>query len=338
MKHEHSLRGTHRGAGLIQVMVALTIGAIIATGLMEILISSKRTYRVQEAQARVQETGRFGTELLSYEVRMAGFMGCPNLDRVTPRVVANPAPATAFTNSTFIEAYEAGTSTWTPSLPTAMASATAGNDAISIHRGADCIASLSSGMTADNAALSLTSGHGCGFNAGDYLIISDCISADLFRASNVSSSGGIETVSHATSHNSEDRFSKQYSTDAVVMKLQETSFFIAPGAGGQPALWQSEDGDPAVELVDGIESLQILYGEDLDGDLSADRYVMPDTANFDVANVVGLRLHLLLQTLVDNVTLSNQTYTFAGTTTTATDGRLRRIFTTTVNLRNRTTN
>jgi type IV pilus assembly protein PilW len=76
----------------------------------------------------------------------------------------------------------------------------------------------------------------------------------------------------------------------------------------------------------------------LNGDLSADRYVTPDTGGFDVANVVGLRLSLLLQTLMGNVTLSNQTYTFDGNTTTATDGRLRRVFTTTVNLRNRTTN
>ena len=328
------------GAGLVQIMVALTIGAIVSAGLIEILVASKRGYRVQEAQARVQETGRFGTQLLSHEIRMAGFMGCPNLDRVTPRVVASPPPNTAFTNSTFIEPYEAGASSWTPALPAEMtdAGATNGNDTLSVHRGADCTAALSSSMTADNAAVSLDDGHGCDFATGDYLIISDCTNADLFRASNVSSSGGIETVSHALSHNTEDRFSKQYGPDAVVMRLQETSFFIAPGAGGQPALWQSTDGAAAVELVDGVEALQILYAEDLNGDLSADRYVTPDTGGFDVANVVGLRLSLLLQTLMGNVTLSNQSYTFDGNTTTATDGRLRRVFTTTVNLRNRTTN
>ncbi len=42
------------GAGLVQIMVALTIGAIVSAGLIEILVASKRGYRVQEAQARVQ--------------------------------------------------------------------------------------------------------------------------------------------------------------------------------------------------------------------------------------------------------------------------------------------
>lgn len=334
-KPSHPPRG-QTGVSLVQLMVALTLGAIITIGLMEILVSSRGTHRTQEAQARMQETGRFSTEMLGYEVRMAGHMGCPNLDRVSPRVIANPAPANPFTASTFLQTYESGSSAWTPSLPAALSTATLGSDAVTVHRGGDCSAVLGAAMSSDSANLTLAAGHACEFNSGDTLIISDCVNADIFQATNVSNSGGIDTISHATTGNTSNRFTKAYGTDALVLKLQSTSFFIAPGASGLPALWRQRDSDAAEELVEGVERLQIIYGEDTGNDLTADRYVLSTATGFDVANVVGVRLNLLLQTPETNVTVTPQTYTFDGTTTTAADGRLRRVYSTTVNLRNRT--
>jgi type IV pilus assembly protein PilW len=325
-----------RGLSLIQLMVALTIGALITTGLIQILISTKRTYRAQEAQARVQETGRFSMALVGYEIRMAGFMGCPNLDRVTPRVVAKPAPSPTFSATNFLQAYEAGTTAWTPILPAALSTATLGNDAVTVHRGSDCSAYLSAIMATDDTAINIASDSGCGFSAGDYLLISDCVNVDVFRASNVSSSGEIETITHTTTNNTSARFSKSYGTDALIFKSQKTSFFVAPGAGGQPALWRQLDTDAAQELVEGVEGMHLLYGEDLNNDLSADRYVVSSTTGFNMSNVVSVRLNFLLRTLEANVTLAAQTYAFNGQAVTATDGRLRRTYVSTVNLRNRT--
>ncbi|MGK0169347.1 MAG: type IV pilus assembly protein PilW [Gammaproteobacteria bacterium] len=326
-----------RGLSLIQLMVALTIGALITTGLIQLLISTKRTYRAQEAQARVQEIGRFSMDLVGYEVRMAGFMGCPNLDRVTPRVVANPAPSPTFSATNFIQAYEANVADWTPILPASLSTATLGNDVVTVHRGGDCAANLSAILATDDAAISIASGSGCGFSAGDYLLISDCVNVDVFRATNVSSSGGIETITHTTTNNTSARFSKTYGTDALIYKIQKTSFFVAPGAGGQPALWRQFDTDAAQELAEGVEGMQLLYGEDLNNDLSANHYVVSSTTGFSMSNVVSVRLNFLLRTLDANVTLAAQTYAFNGQTVTATDGRLRRTYVSTLNLRNRTT-
>ena len=327
----------------MQVMVALAIGAIISAGLIEILVSGKRTYRVQAAQARLQENGRFAMQLLSNELRVAGYMGCPNLDAVTLRVLVATPPIPTFKKDTFLETYEteATGTTWSPDLPDEMtttdANALTGSDAISIHRGANCNAPLATAMANDSSALTIETGHGCEFAAGDILLVSDCANAEIFVATAVS--GPDTTIEHGDSSglNTEARFAKQYGTDAVVMKLQETSFFIANGASGRPALFRSIDRAAAVELVDGIENLQILYGEDLNGSLSADRYQKPNAVGFKVEDVVSLRLEVLLQSLEDNITLSPQTYTFGGTETVAADGRLRRTFSSMVNLRNRTT-
>lgn len=48
-------------------------------------------------------------------------------------------------------------------------------------------------------------------------------------------------------------------------------------------------------LVSGVENMQILYGEDVDGNGTADRYVPSDFATLDMTRVVSVRVSLLFQ-------------------------------------------
>ena len=93
------------------------------------------------------------------------------------------------------------------------------------------------------------------------------------------------------------------------------------------------------ELAEGVENMQILYGEDTNADGLADRYVTADNANFK--NVVSVRLGLLVDTTTDVASRDDtQSYTIADTTLAAgtghaVDKRLRFPITTTIKLRNR---
>ena len=80
--------------------------------------------------------------------------------------------------------------------------------------------------------------------------------------------------------------------------------------------------------------MQVTYGEDTDGDKSPNYFVTAPNVT-DWEKVVAARITLLLRSSDNNITQSNQTYTYNGTTTTATDRRLRRVFTTTIAIRNR---
>lgn len=98
--------------------------------------------------------------------------------------------------------------------------------------------------------------------------------------------------------------------------------------------------DTVQSLVGGIEDMQITYGVNQDSAFPpvASEYMTAaqvTTANaWD--NVVSVRVTVLVQSPEDNVADAPQTYTFNGVTTTAADRRLRRVFTSTINLRNRT--
>ncbi len=88
-------------------------------------------------------------------------------------------------------------------------------------------------------------------------------------------------------------------------------------------------------LLDDIEDMQILYGEDTDGDQIPNRYVVAGTAV--MANVAAVRLCVLVRSGEDNLATKKQTYIDCnGASVTATDWRIRRTFSATYNLRNRT--
>ena len=97
-------------------------------------------------------------------------------------------------------------------------------------------------------------------------------------------------------------------------------YTIQAGAAGVPALFRSINGAAAVELVEGIQSLQILYGEDTDDDDVANYYV--DSASIsDMAQAISLKITLVVRSLESNLTSSGDAIT--------------RNFTSTITLRNR---
>ncbi len=105
----------------------------------------------------------------------------------------------------------------------------------------------------------------------------------------------------------------------VATAIVTTTYSIQTGSSGGPSLFRN-DGAVDQELVEGIENLQILYGEDTDGDLVADYYV--DAASVaDMAQAISVRLRVVARTLETNLTTDG--------------GRITRDFISTVTLRNR---
>ncbi len=104
----------------------------------------------------------------------------------------------------------------------------------------------------------------------------------------------------------------------------------ASATSGRSALYCNN-----IEILDGIDNMQLLYGEDTDNDGSANKYVSAPLAN--MANVVSVRLGLLLTTrdAVGSLTQTRQYDVLGVNYGPFNDTRLRRVFSTTIMLRNR---
>lgn len=61
-----------QGLTLIEIMVAVLVGAFLMAGVLQIFIVNKQTYRVQENLSRMQENGRFAMDYLNRYIRLAG--------------------------------------------------------------------------------------------------------------------------------------------------------------------------------------------------------------------------------------------------------------------------
>lgn len=90
------------------------------------------------------------------------------------------------------------------------------------------------------------------------------------------------------------------------------------------------------DLIEGVENMQILYGEDTDLDGVPNYYVNAGTAGLNMDQVVSIRISFLLHSIDDNVTDQPAPYNYNGTTgIVPPDRRIRRVFTSTIAVRNR---
>ena len=104
-----------RGLTLVELMIAMLLGLFLLGGLLQIFISSKQTYKMQEALSRLQENGRFAIDFMARDIRLAGYKGCSSIayDSSTSDTILNiqdpPDPTTDFLYdfNTAIEGFEA---------------------------------------------------------------------------------------------------------------------------------------------------------------------------------------------------------------------------------------
>jgi len=86
-------RASQQGFSLVEMMVAITLGLLILLAISSIYLGSRQTFRMQDDNARLQETGRFALEVLGRSIRQAGFWNMP----ISPVATATAFGGTAIT-------------------------------------------------------------------------------------------------------------------------------------------------------------------------------------------------------------------------------------------------
>lgn len=320
--------GKAAGLSLVELLVAMAIQFILLGGMIYVYTNSKVMFNLNEQLSRVQENGRFATDALLYDIRMAGFAGCRSIEEITPNIIANSPPVFE-TLGDGLTVHENG-SGW--NNPTTLARV-AGTDVITLQSTRGSGASLTGNMAADNANIQIDSNPD-GLVANDLILISDCSNADLFRASSVSN-GTPVTIAHANNVNTDNRLSKAYQDDAHIMSFDAHTYFIATGANGEPGLYQySLNSSTATLMAEGIESMQIILAEDTSGDQQPDAYVDASAVS-DWETVIGVRVGLLMRT-EDGVASEPRSFSFnGGEANTGDDRRVRKAFWSYAAMRNR---
>jgi len=331
------------GVGLVEIMVAVTLSLILTAGLVHVYTGNKQTYRTQEALSRMQENGRFALDFITRDLRSAGFLGCAG---TSTKIINTLNNASSFNWSfgQIIEGFEATSSSAWDRDPVATAGIVSpylpARDVLTVRRslGNPVQVETHGGINpAGSAPISVAPGHD--LQPADVVMVTDCTDAAIFHITGITPNGGNDDIVHGAGggspSNASQALGKDYTTAGAIVELTTSTYYIGTGASGRPALFRKDGAAVAQELVEGVEDMQILYGIDTNGDRTPNRYVTANNVT-DWGDVVSAEVRLLLQTLDDSLASQPQQYTFNGVLSVSPDLRLRRTFTNTVSIRNRT--
>ncbi|MEX8494420.1 PilW family protein [Sphaerotilus sp.] len=340
-----------RGVTLVELLIAMALGLFLVGVMGMIFLGSKSTFLAQNQVSRLQESARFTADTLSGDLRMSGFRGCRGTGTSTLLTnLLNTPTGFLYNFGAGIWASHNTGSAWAPALDAAISSPTLSpapnpaGDVLTVRRTVGPGWALTTEMASDTAVLNVTPTSR--ITARDLLLVSDCISSAVFQATNARPGldGSIEHSASvtATPGVSANGFGRAFLQDALVYRLATTTYYLAPsartGKTTQLALWSYTtpvyDGTlQPQELVTGVEGFRVTLGLDSNADGAADAYVDPASVT-DWTQVVTAQMELLLASTDDNITSSYQPYTFAGTTVTPTDRRMRTVVSITAQVRN----
>jgi type IV pilus assembly protein PilW len=321
------------GVALVELLIAMMLGLVLVGGIMQMFSSSRQTHRVHEATARMQESGRMALEIIARDVRMADFWGCAS-------DVANVVNNLDSAGAGYVD-YQAGGVGGTDGGGGAP-------DTLTL-RGGFAVGLDIEPPYGPQASANLKVPAGNDLEQGDIMFVADCAGADIFQITNANPDSG--TIVHNTGNvvlpgnsnvtnptcpgGNAHCLSKIYGADASIFNVQQIAYSIATGSEGEPALFRNGD-----EFLDGVEDLQILYGEDTDAPETLNagiaNYYVSANQVIDMNNVVSIRFAVVTRSQSDNLTGgAYQTYDLLGQAVTALDQRIRQTYMSTVTVRNR---
>ncbi|CAK0751774.1 type IV pilus assembly protein PilW [Gammaproteobacteria bacterium] len=362
------------GLSLVEVMVGVTVGLILMTGVIQIFIGNKQTYRFHEALSRIQENGRFALEMLTNNIRMTDFSGCSSTNTVINVLNPNTAGAWAWNGADWwknfgstgaavgdqflsLVGYDGDQPFPVTGTNTTARFIASGGDRIS---GTDAIISLggrggyfitATAPAASPPSFTLTTRTrpiGTTLGVSDFVIVCDTTWTSIFQVSTVNTNQINYSADNSTNPgNAVTNLGTNYGINATMVDYVPTAFYVGTSVSGTTrSLYQIQIAGNSIipmEIVEGVEDMQILYGIDTGTDNIIDQYVTAtNVANW--ARVLSVRIHILLSSLnEDNLVKQSQTYIFpndadgvtAGRINTPTDRRIYQVFSTTIGIRNR---
>ena len=359
MKHYYQVKlNASKGLTLIELIIAMSLGLFLLAGAVQIVIASKQTYQMNRDHSWMQENARFAIDTLTKDIRMAGYWGCNN----DASSIANTLNAGSGYYLNFLDAiggYDGDQNAFpntefpTADRPTLSSGSLPKSDVIIISRADSDGEFTVSSHNPNSAVINIVSTHP--YSKGKILVITNCTKTAIFQTTgNQSNKFNHNTGSSASPGNCTQKIrfpvicsnansagNPPYDFDsdgqAVVMAALANGYYIDTASSGLPVLYRkfldNASGIANEQLAQGIESLQLMYGEDISGDGISNRFVAADNVT-DWTKVMAVKLHLLTRSLTQSAT-EPQVFRFSGTSYTPTDKYLRQEFTSTVKIRNR---
>lgn len=330
-------RRRQAGIGLVEIMISLVLGLIVTGAIVQIYLTTKRQNDMQGSLTGRQESARFAAQIIQRDAQMAGYRGClRDVGNVTNSL--NTPNDFLYRFGRHVEGFEDGVG-----APASITNVVANTDVLTLRTVDDPGLFTTAAMGNATADPVTTAGlDPAPLAVNDIALITDCGGAAIFQVTGYDTGTGaiVHNTGGSAPGNASKNLVRRFAAGSQLFTVRTTTYFIRNSDNGTgPALWRRSGGVAAPqELAEGIENLQVLYGVDTDGNQTADEYrTANNVAAADWANVVSLQVALLVAGVTDRVSETDpRTFDLLGEVVGPfDDGRLRRVVTFTVALRNR---
>lgn len=348
--------GVQRGLTLIELMVTIVIALLLILVIGSVYLAGKKSFNYQNATGRMQERARFAMGQISQSMRSVGFQGCGSLTTSVGNMTWDATWSTSLPaaeahwwllDAVPLRAYATVPSS-APSGDFGAAETSKGDLLITFHPESSTERGIT-GTIAPDDDIPVADNP---FDDGDIMVAYDCAHIVVFQKTG----GSTTTIQHGASGtpgNCNASFTTScgsggplfgLTAGGFVSRLAAEAYYIAPAtSGGGSSLWRRRiQGGTTVaeEIGPRIEGLRVRFGIDNNGDKTADQYLRPNlVAAADWGKVVSARVELLAVSDEANLASTAQTgiqLDGDASARTTTDRRLYRVYSSTINLRNRT--
>jgi type IV pilus assembly protein PilW len=360
---------------MIELMIAITLALTVTTAVISIFVGSRQAFQSTAGVGAVADGGRFAMDYLQQSVRNAGYYACGTAALETPLLNVIPALPYTFSQALGgFEAVGTGgagaytvplAAATTPMTPDSSAGDWAGNaaeggaldpllvnlvvqnsDVLVVRESLNNTQAVYVTAIADGASTFTVNALG-NLAVNQLAVISDCAKTSVMQITGLSG-GASPTVTHGTGGpapgNSAAAFPVSFGIGAQVTPVDTIVYYIGQGADGDGALFSYDlnagtnpgGGFVATELVPDIESMQVLYGIDVNATQTVGEYVTADQVT-DFNAVISVKIALLAASPPGSASMpaAAPTFTLLGNTVTAPrDTRARQVFEITIGVRN----
>jgi type IV pilus assembly protein PilW len=288
-----------RGLSLIELMISITIGLLILVALSTLFVNQSRARLELDKSNRMIDNGRYALEVLSDNLRLAGYYGefipasgVPAVPITLPDPCSTSAPNLSAALQLAIQGYDAAAPTSSIASPPCGLTYTAGND-LTLKPGSDILVIRRvSTATPIVQGVALAGTHYlqaslCQYDAVPYIL--DTVPANFILRTRTCTA--TSTAPYADL--------RQFVVQVYFVSSNDK---VTAGVGdGIPTLKRMEL-DPTTHvfvttpLVEGIDYMQLEYGLDANDDGVADSYVT-NPAVTDWPNVVSVKMHILAKNI-----------------------------------------
>jgi type IV pilus assembly protein PilW len=336
------------GLSLVELMISITLGLILMTGVVQIFLSSKESFSSQQGISRIQETGRLAIEFMTRDIRHIGTTGCSRENAADPMQLrnANIVLSAGTLHTSFNEGLRGYNKA--ADLPNASAALGLGlvnpNENILVIRAAQ---ELGLGITQPTTAndivvhpngAAIINNCVAGLCVGDAAVVTDCYNGTVIRIAALNPVGALISVNHADAWQALAPFNYR---SGFVSPVSTVVYFIADSPGtpaGRTSLFKRTNITPPEEVLEGVERMSITYAVGLGA--YQDATTVTGAGNWP--NVTSVRIELVVRSTENFVVSEAAPYTFRGeqvvptvTPTGEQDRYLRQVFSTTIDIRSR---